>query len=574
MQEIQETLFEGITQEEIDNFFGKPEYKYEKIEMTKEEEKAFVEDFIKRVTVKTTSLNSISPINTTSTIQHNCIEQCPFNPSNPISKKETDPFEGSEIDMTEEEAEEFIKNFKMDFDTSKTKEKFSKSKPKVFKPKSIWSNSEIEEIINLIRKMHPEKIYNNTKENDSYIMFTTIGTKHVYGMKVYDATNPIKLKETLIQFPKENLGMTFNTFTSYKSKNKINSIFYVNNLVIDIDFKKAGYENSDQVMFFLENDFFRKELPEPNFIEIGNQMKLIYTLEEPIKISKKSSGIKLFLKVVMNKLASKLKDFGADNIGINYYIRVPGSINTKNNSVVTIQKYSDYKWNLQDLVDEYIEELPTWYKTKQQLHLTINSKKKKQYFKSLNIRNKLILDDLDIIQSYYNSAEDCGHREILCFLHRNFCLLLGQTEEEALLSMLEFNKNFNMPLPEKQVISNTNNVNRKQYKYKNKTLLELLGLDEYDILKLRLQGITKGHKYTKEEKEEYNKKYYKEHKTQTKAFKRMEIIKKVILENKLKKVSNKAIRLMLDTKYKINLSLKSIEYHVHKLIETKQYTPI
>ena len=136
MQEIQETLFEGITQEEIDNFFGKPEYKYEKIEMTKEEEKAFVEDFIKRVTVKTTSLNSISSINTTSTIQHNCIEQCPFNPSNPISKKETDPFEGSEIDMTEEEAEEFIKNFKMDFDTSKTKEKFSKSKPKVFKPKS------------------------------------------------------------------------------------------------------------------------------------------------------------------------------------------------------------------------------------------------------------------------------------------------------------------------------------------------------------------------------------------------------------------------------------------------------
>ena len=131
-----------------------------------------------------------------------------------------------------------------------------------------------------------------------------------------------------------------------------------------------------------------------------------------------------------------------------------------------------------------------------------------------------------------------------------------------------------MPLLEKQVISNTNNVNRKQYKYKNKTLLELLGLDEYDILKLRLQGITKGHKYTKEEKEEYNKKYYKEHKTQTKAFKRMEIIKKVILENKLKKVSNKAIRLMLDTKYKINLSLKSIEYHVHKLIETKQYTPI
>ena len=108
MQEIQETLFEGITQEEIDNFFGKPEYKYEKIEMKKEEEKAFVEDFIKRVTVKTTSLNSISSINTTSTIQHNCIEQCPFNPSNPISKKETDPFEGSEIDMTEEEAEGYF----------------------------------------------------------------------------------------------------------------------------------------------------------------------------------------------------------------------------------------------------------------------------------------------------------------------------------------------------------------------------------------------------------------------------------------------------------------------------------
>ena len=551
---MEKTIFDEIMEQDADDFFGKPEPIINKgPDMTSEE----VEAFLKRIT---------------------------FIPNSSKPQKKTDPFEGSEIDLTEAEAEEFIKNFKIEclsnFDTSKTKTQVSKKESKTFKPKSIWNDDEIKEIINLIKKMHPEKIYNDTKENDSYIMFTTIGTKHVYGLKVCDTTNPVKLKETLIQFPKENLGMTFNTFTSYKSKNKINSIFYVNNLVIDIDFKKAGYENSDQVMFFLENDFFRKELPEPNFIEIGNQMKLIYALEEPIKIPKKSSSIKLFLKVVMNKLASKLKDFGADNIGINYYIRVPGSINTKNDSLVKVQKYSDYKWGLQDLVDEFLPSLPTWYKNKATLKKEKKTTKKhralalqRSRFNFIN-RSKIILSDLEKIQKRCNEIENSGHRELLCFLYRNYCLLAGFSSKEALESMLKFNESFNVPLIEKQVISHTNNVDRKQYKYSNVLLMRELEITEQEAKDLELEAIRGRKIYSKEERSEYNHRYYVAHRQNDLSLKeRVEKIEEVVLENKLKKVSNKAIRALLETVHKINLSLKSIERYVTKLVKKEAYLP-
>ena len=52
------------------------------------------------------------------------------------------------------------------------------------------------------------------------------------------------------------------------------------------------------------------------------------------------------------------------------------------------------------------------------------------------------------------------------------------------------------------------------------------------------------------------------------------ILKNLVLENKLKKVSNKAIRALLETVHKINLSLKSIERYVTKLIKKNEYIPI
>lgn len=552
----EDDLFDQDIQD-TDDFFAKPEpFVMEGPDMTSEE----VEAFLKRVTFNPNN----DEIEETST-------------SEPFSKT-------SEMDMSAEEARDFIKNFKLDtidvHDTPKPKKQFFENKN--IEKKCIWNTSEIEEIINLIRQMHPEKIYNNTKENDSYIIFTTIGTPHTYGMRVCDAMNSFKLREVLNQFPKENLGMTFNAFTSYKSKNKINSIFYVNNLVIDIDFKKAGYENIDQVMYFLENDIFRKELPEPNFIETGNQMKLIYTLDKPIKIpKKKNGGIKLFLKVVMNKLASKLKDFGADNIGINYYIRVPGSVNTKSvalqhslyGALVTMQRYSDYKWNLQDLVDEYIEKLPSWYKNKQ----TLKKEKKTTKRHSFNFlnRSKIILSDLEKIQKRCNEIENSGHRELLCFLYRNYSLLAGFTSKEALEGMLKFNENFNVPLIEKQVISHTNNVERKQYKYSNVLLIRELEITEQEANELGLEAIRGKKIYSKEEKSEYNHKYYVAHRQNELSLKeRVQKIEEVVLENKLKKVSNKAIRTLLETVHEINLSLKSIERYVSKLIKKNEYIPI
>ncbi|SHK41754.1 helix-turn-helix domain-containing protein, partial [Tepidibacter formicigenes] len=85
-----------------------------------------------------------------------------------------------------------------------------------------------------------------------------------------------------------------------------------------------------------------------------------------------------------------------------------------------------------------------------------------------------------------------GYRELMCFLYRNFAmqsLLIGDSPKdaakEAQRMMLEFNQRFKKPLIEKNVESKTRNIERKQYNFKNETIITMLNIKDHEQRELK-----------------------------------------------------------------------------------------
>lgn len=418
--------------------------------------------------------------------------------------------------------------------------------------------SEIKTIQNYIQSFFPKTLYQNTekeKPNDTFVFFSNIGTSKYKAIKVYDLYDFDKLYSVLKFMKKENLGITFGSFKKNNRQKK--NLFNSNAIVIDIDYKKTGF-TYNQVLMNLEENYFDRIIPAPNKIEKSNQMRIIYLLEEPIFCGNKNK-YRNFYQFVQDYLTSKLSEFNSDKQSINSFIRLPGSINTKNNSIVEVEDYCHNRWSLQNIVDEFLPELPEWHKDKKH-----KKKKNKTFLFSINKRNEMLLKDLETIQNYYNEICPIGYREKLCFLYRNFSQKLYGTEKTKEM-LLNFNNNFLYPLQEKEVLSKTNNVIKKTYKYKNSTILNLLDLTEKD---LDLNVLNK----KSVDKKEYNKTYYEKNKKR-KREKRTNKILNIILE--CKKIGLKNLEILKELKkQKISLALKTIEKYIHKLIVKGEYSPI
>ena len=440
-----------------------------------------------------------------------------------------------------------------------------------------FTEEEIEKIFEYVKDIYPEKIYKDgiEKDNDSYAIFYRLrnsGPHYIFQVK--DLYNWDIFHYHFSYMPRENLMMSFNTFTNGHKNNRVNSLFGVRTIVIDIDWKKFGFRSSEEIMYILEQEYFNSKIPIPNYIEFGNQMKLIYILSEPAKFKKYTGKTyRDFVQFVSNFLTNQLKELGGDTIGLNTYIRVPFSLNVKSDEeyLVTVEKYSDYKYTFQEIVDEFLPDLPSWYTPRSER----KKKKKRTFVRSIHSFNREVLVELEFVQEYYNKIELEGHREILCFLYKNYCLLLGQSEEEAKDNMIKFNENWKYPLSERTLISQTNNTKKKVYRYSKRKLMEVLDIDDELSKKLKLHAISSNKKeYTKEERQEYNHNYYLKHSKREQRKKKVAKIKKMILALKdIEYETNSDIREYIEDELNYKLSLKTIEYYIHCLILEGKYTP-
>ena len=283
-----------------------------------------------------------------------------------------------------------------------------------------------------------------------------------------------ELKET--DLAGENVYITLNTF--YKPCRRLECIKELNCVYIDLDYYKTKYTR-EQIIMNLEENYFNKIIPATNYIlDSGRGLALIWLIN---KVPSKALPL---WKAVQEYLYSQLKEFGADRQALDAtrILRVPGSINSKSKTVVSIIDEYDYIYDLREVQREYLPELkPTEKKKGRPKKINYIYRERSLYYARIQDITKLCeLREYDLR----------GHREIILFLYRYYLCSFTEDVQKALGDVLELNSMFIYPLKENEVIRATRSAEKcyldknKEYKYKNDTLIELLEITEYEETKM------------------------------------------------------------------------------------------
>lgn len=417
------------------------------------------------------------------------------------------------------------------------------------------------------------KIFNKVFDTDRecFVRLRCAETNVIYAYNVQDLKDSNKLFNILNsnKFRKEDFFYSLATYKTMLSGQEDN-IFSMHLIVVDVDFKEIKRLKNKtplEVFEILKNQEFDKSVPTPNYVEIGHQLRLLYKIE-CVGATKPSKNLVKRINKVFNE---RLIDYGADVSKLTDYARIKSSVNTKDNSVIDIFILDNIQaYKLQDLKENWLGEVPSWY-------LTWKNKGNKGKIVKFRPKDKAVLyplnmgriEDFKKISEYYGKELD--GRRFLCFLVRNHALLAGFTEDEAKEMMREFNNNLAKPLSWRVIERDTRNVNRKQYLYKDITILDYLGIEREDVALIGLEEL----KYQTDEekalkKAEYNKEYMfnkfrnTEGLTKTEVKRRAEFIK--IAELELEGLSLREIAVELGKSAstlseKINKTYKNINYN-------------
>ena len=418
-----------------------------------------------------------------------------------------------------------------------------------------YSKSEIEECSELLKY-----IYMNDDECFVRVLNKVTGKNKVYPTS--SLKDPMKLRQVINSFGKEDILFSLNPFRTMDRATRSN-LFCINAIPVDVDYKKIK-ELKDlephQVIKLLEMDFFESKIPTPNFVEYGNQIRLIYSVET-CYIPRFRDNVVTLARRISEVFSKELKEYGAEKQNLESYFIIPGSINTKNGAEIKVFSYDDAViYTLSELQELWLDELPKWYKKRKGRVKAPKKVVKLHNVYSLNC-NRLM--DFEKIQSYLNSIGATELRARLCFQYRNYTLIKlkyqnGELKTEdyefAKEEMLKFNNNFNEPLRGHIIESATRVVNYRQYLYKNETLIDFLELDYEICERLGLQSIYKVLDKRERNKENYKKKLKSEGKMSKKE--ELEQIREKIKTLRAKGFLNKEISEQLD------IPIKSLERHI------------
>lgn len=352
-----------------------------------------------------------------------------------------------------------------------------------------FRKAELEEIHRYITNVYE-------KNDGGYIRIFSASTGVWLNLTMDSVWDIDNFKIALNHIGKEDSMYSLNLFRKHDTGLK-KDLQAIRMLAVDIDFKSKGkYKEltKEGILYLLEQDFFNNEIPIPTVVESGNQIRLIYVLDETVGAT---SNSKRLADRINKVLSERLVEFGAEPHKLTSFARFPCSINTKTNDRVNVLNYSDYRYTLKELQDDWLNPLPEWYKPyleKRQEKLNKNTKKstKKKKRKVINYFTPYSLnlgriEDLETIQEFYNFALD-HHKEYMCFLYRNHCLLSGMDKEQAMKKTKEFYLKFNSAneYKWKKIESQTRNVERKTYFIPSHYILVNLGITEEEEIELEL----------------------------------------------------------------------------------------
>ena len=390
--------------------------------------------------------------------------------------------------------------------------------------------------------------YINTlhKDSEGYITVAKMGNRwqQYYFEGINDLSINLKGKDVYI---------SQNTFNN-KSRRLIH-LKELKALYIDIDCYKMNL-SKEAVKYFMENDLYG-QIPVPNMlIDSGRGLYYIIFLENT-----KAEDLPKW-QLVEKYLYEKLKDLGADNKALDAtrVLRVTGTVNSKNNSIVKVIDTYDYQYTLDEIIENYIPEIIEDRKEKQKPKGVRKKGRKKKFVSLFTLYNLYYTRFKDIkklveIRNY----EMTGYREITLFLIRYFLNVYHGDDDLVMEEVLEINNSFTEPLEKDEVfkatLSGATRATENVYKYSNDKLIKLLDITPLEQKEMATI-ISKSEKYYRNNKNRRDNRRNKEGLTNKEA----ERIKneKDILELKRKKYTLKQIskELNLSISYVKKISMK------------------
>ena len=308
----------------------------------------------------------------------------------------------------------------------------------------------------------------------------------------------------------ENIYITPNTF--YKPCRRLENIKELKCLFIDLDYYKSG-KTREQVIMDLEKNYFNQKVPIPNYvIDSGRGMYLIWLIN-----AVPSMALPLW-KAIQEYFCKILKSFGSDRQALDAtrILRVPGSINSKSKTIVSILDEYNYVYDLREIQNEYLPELKPYEKKKGR------PKKVNFIFRERSLYYGRIQDIIKLCELREYDLK--GHREVILFLYRYYLCSFTEDVQKALEDVLELNNEFIQPLREREAIKATKSAERcyleknKEYKYKNDTLIELLEISEEEEKHMKI--IISKREYKRRENIRGKKNYQEQLKAQGKLSKK------------------------------------------------------
>lgn len=371
------------------------------------------------------------------------------------------------------------------------------------------------------KKYHLVNIYekNNIHKGKSYRQEATIPLNLYLGDVLYPESHTIcyignigaktktrmygasvcgeKLQGTLESKSHINLGFSLATYYIKSKHMTKNNISCLNAFCVDIDYRKNKMYADREPEFILAmlEEYNFAGLPQPDYAELGHQLRLIYVFAEPVFMPKPTSRAKKQKREKMFTLYRRIGQHFANVLNEEFdlcaetqlptsFIRIPGSTNPKTKRNITITAYPDsYRYTMREFKDEFLPNLEPWYP----FWIQKGPSKKKGFPNAYDIHehNKNILLDLEKIQSYYNRiGKYDGYREVICWIYLMYAILVYNDEKFAWNELKKFNSRFMKPFTEHRLEYDLRTT--KPYPLKNQTILDKLGLSLLDAKKLDL----------------------------------------------------------------------------------------
>lgn len=263
------------------------------------------------------------------------------------------------------------------------------------------------------------------------------------------------------------------------------NIEIVNTLALDIDhYKHYGWLKPMDFFYGHIEPLIGSVLPPPSYIEYGYGLRLIWVLSEPLKFKKGTtenrSGrpITKAYEATVKRLSEAVnKEVGVtvcEPQKLNSFYRIPGSRNEKTGDIVELEAYSEERYTLQEIMDEYLPELPKWY-----VERDIVVAKKNSKVTRIHNTYQLWIDRLLKLEEIAET-ETAINRQNLCFVYLNGLIQTGY-EHDLMDAVLAFNKKLINPLPEKELKSKLGWQIKMRIAYGlyNDRINELIGIEAF-----------------------------------------------------------------------------------------------